>query len=77
MVGEHVADGHEFGAGVRLKGLDGGAGAAAAGADQADPQHVAAGGVDAALQGQGAGGGGRLDELAARRTGGVGGSRHE
>ena len=63
--------------GVGGERLGGRAGAAAAAADQADPQHVAAGRVHVRQRGQRAGDGGGLEEVAAGWSGGRhGGSSH-
>src|SRR5690606_34735047 len=54
----------ESGAGIGGERLRGRAGAATAAADQADPKHIAARGVDARQHGQRPGGGGGPEELA-------------
>jgi hypothetical protein len=61
---------------VGLERLAGGPGAAAAAADQADAEQVAAGGVDVRDGRQGAGNGGGLEEGTAGRCGRHGGSFH-
>src|SRR5439155_18490619 len=82
-VGEHIAHGDELDVLVGRQRLLGGPGAAAAAADQADAERVAAGSVDVGGGGQVGGegcrgqGGGRLEERAAGGVGGGGsGSGH-